>query len=195
MTNRRAVFLDRDGTLIHDAGYLATPEGVVLLSGVIEALKILRKHQFTLVLVSNQSGIGRGLFTHTQHKQVHTRVVELLAQKGISFTGTYYCLHAPWESCYCRKPRPGLLRRAAAEIGLNLEQSFMVGDKLSDVAAGRRAGCYTVLLSHNKTALALDDVALEEFPHFVAPDLCVAAHWITTSLSIDNAQEESLHVR
>lgn len=144
---RRAVFLDRDGTIIDDAGYLRDPGRVRLLPGAPEALNRLRNRGYRLVVVSNQSGVGRGLLTREDLENVHRRMAQELAGHGVALDGAYYCPHAPWEGCGCRKPSPGLLIKAAEEMGLDMHRSFMVGDKLSDISAGRRAGCRAVLLS------------------------------------------------
>ncbi len=137
---RRALFVDRDGTLIVDVGYPRDPAQVEPLPGAAGALRALAAH-FALVIVSNQSGIGRGLITPAEAHAVHARVVERFGQAGVTFAGAYYCPHDPGAGCACRKPAPGLLLDAARELGLDLAASVMVGDKPSDVAAGRAAGC------------------------------------------------------
>lgn len=143
----RAVFLDRDGTLIQDPGYPSDPDGVRLVDGAVDALAALRSAGFALVVVSNQSGIGRGIVTPEQARSVHERFVAELAARGVELDDVRYCPHTPDAGCECRKPSPGLLRDAARELGVDLGSSFMVGDKPSDVEAGRRAGCRTVLLA------------------------------------------------
>jgi len=142
-----AVFLDRDGTLIEDVGYPRDPDLVRLLDGAAEALLRLAEAGFRLVVVSNQSGIGRGMVGAEEAQAVHDRFVAEFERRGIAFDGAKYCPHAPDEGCDCRKPAPGLLLAAANELGLDLERSFMIGDKHSDAEAGRRAGCRTVLLA------------------------------------------------
>lgn len=143
-----AVFLDRDGTLIEDVGYPRDPDEVRLLSGVPAALGRLAAAGLRLVVVSNQSGIGRGLIRTEEASAVHDRLVADLGGQGIVLDGAKYCPHAPGEGCDCRKPAPGMLLDAAAELDLDLGSSFMIGDKQSDVEAGRRAGCRaTVLLA------------------------------------------------
>ena len=144
---RRAVFLDRDGTLMHDRGYLADPSGVELLPDAANAIVALRERGALLVLVSNQSGIARGLIGPEQHARVHERFVTLLAECGAPLDASYYCEHGPDDGCDCRKPRAGMLHAAARDHGIDLTASFMVGDKASDVAAGRAAGCTTALLA------------------------------------------------
>jgi D-glycero-D-manno-heptose 1,7-bisphosphate phosphatase len=156
---RRAVFFDRDGTVIHDAGYSRDPEQVRLLPGAAEALAELRRKGFALVLVSNQSGIGRGLIRPEEAEQVHCRVALRLEEGGAPFDGAYYCPHAPEDLCRCRKPNPGMLLRAAEELGIDPGRSFMVGDKPSDVEAGRRAGCRTILLANRRGVRAEEERA------------------------------------
>jgi histidinol-phosphate phosphatase family protein len=140
------VFLDRDGTVIHDVGYPRDPAEVRLLPGAGEALAGLQERGFVLVLVSNQSGIGRGLIKPEEAARVHQRVVEVLTERGVRLDAAHYCPHAPEAGCECRKPSPHMLLQAAEQLHLDLRRSFLVGDKPSDIEAGRRAGCRTVLL-------------------------------------------------
>jgi len=143
----QAVFLDRDGTLIEDVGYPRDPDRVRLLPGVPEALQRLRQAGFRLVIVSNQSGVGRGLVTPEEVTAVHRRLIEVLEGHGVVIDDARYCPHAPEDACDCRKPSPAMLYAAAEHLGIDLAGSFMVGDKASDAEAGRRAGAATVLLS------------------------------------------------
>jgi D-glycero-D-manno-heptose 1,7-bisphosphate phosphatase len=147
-----AIFFDRDGTLIEDVGYPRDPARVRLLDGAAEALAQLGRAGFRLVVVSNQSGIGRGLITAEEARTVHERFVAELEHRGVHLDGARYCPHAPDAGCECRKPAPGLLLAAADELGLDLEASFMIGDKAADVEAGRRAGCRTILLAPDGSA-------------------------------------------
>jgi histidinol-phosphate phosphatase family protein len=140
MSAQRAIFLDRDGTLIVDVGYPRDPAMVVILPGVSDALRPLQR-DWLLVIVSNQSGIGRGVISPEEANAVHDRMISLFAQQGIAFAGVYYCPHAPGAHCECRKPSPGMLLDAALDLDLDLERSIMIGDKASDVEAGRNAGC------------------------------------------------------
>ncbi len=144
---RPAVFLDRDGTLIPDEGYLADASRVRLIPGVAPALRALAASGKLLVVVSNQSGVARGLIKSEEVAAVHARVVELLAAEGVHLDAAYHCEHGPDDGCACRKPRPGMLLRAAAEHPIDLRRSLMVGDKPSDVAAGEAAGCKALLFT------------------------------------------------
>ena len=162
---RRGIFLDRDGTLIHDMGYPRDAQQVQLLPGAVAALARLRDEGWLLVLISNQSGIGRGLVTAEEAEQVHSQVIASLAAQGIELTGAYYCPHAPEEKCQCRKPAPGMLRQAAKELHIDLGSSFMIGDKPSDIEAGKRAGCRTILFGYRWPVV---DGRLEDKPDHVA---------------------------
>jgi len=144
MSAQRAIFLDRDGTLIVDVGYPRDPEMVELLPGVEEVLRPLQR-DWLLVIVSNQSGIGRGVISPEEANAVHDRMISLFREHGVAFAGVYYCPHAPGAHCECRKPSPGMLLDAALDLDLDLEQSIMIGDKPSDVEAGRAAGCAEVI--------------------------------------------------
>ncbi len=132
---RPAAFLDRDGTIIADRDYLADPAGVELLPGAIAGLRALRAAGYVLVLVSNQSGIARGLFGIAEYHAVQARLEDLLQQGDVGTVASYFCPHHPdfTGPCDCRKPAPGLYRRAAADLDLDLARSLFIGDKLSDV--------------------------------------------------------------
>ncbi len=141
---RPALFLDRDGTLIVDVGYPNDPEKVELVPGAAEALRELQA-KWSLIVVSNQSGIGRGMIDEREAAAVHARFVATFAAQGVHFSGCYYCPHVPGAGCECRKPAPGLLLEAAQELVLDLSRSVMIGDKASDLEAGRAAGCAHVV--------------------------------------------------
>ena len=140
------LFLDRDGVVIEDRNYLADPGQVVLIPGVAEAMVRARAAGFALVGVSNQSGLGRGLFGPDEFAAVMERLDGLLGAAGAGFDAFYYCPHAPHQDCRCRKPEPGLLEEAARRVPFLPELSWVVGDKASDVALGRSAGLGAVLV-------------------------------------------------
>ncbi|SVA35058.1 uncharacterized protein METZ01_LOCUS87912, partial [marine metagenome] len=140
------VFLDRDGTIIRDVGYLRDPSEVTLLPGSVEALSMMSAAGFMLILASNQSGIGRGLITQEQADRVHRRFEELLDGEGVRLSASYYCPHHPDDNCQCRKPRTGLLERASMELDIDLRTSVMVGDSESDADAGAASGCRAILI-------------------------------------------------
>jgi D,D-heptose 1,7-bisphosphate phosphatase len=149
---RRAAFLDRDGTVIVDVGYLSDAEQIQLMPGVIEALHGLRQRGFLLVMVSNQSGVGRGSITPERARAAHQHLVSVLAGHDIVLDDARYCLHAPSDNCDCRKPSPGLILKAARDLGINLSESVLVGDKETDIRAGDAAGIgVTILLGGTGT--------------------------------------------
>lgn len=127
------VFVDRDGTLIRDTGYIASPSEVELLPGVAEALRLLNDAGIPVVVVTNQSGIGRGYFDLAAFQAVQARFLDLLAEQGARIDATYYCPHGPEEGCTCRKPGLDLYRAAASEIGVRTEGALYVGDRARDV--------------------------------------------------------------
>jgi D-glycero-D-manno-heptose 1,7-bisphosphate phosphatase len=136
---RPAVFLDRDGTLIEDRGFLSDPAGVALLPTVVDALRLLAANNFATIVISNQSGIARGLLDEAKVRSVNAEIVRRLDGDGLAIDGWYWCPHYD-EGCDCRKPEPALLHRAVREHGLTLAGAAMVGDRGSDVALGHRVG-------------------------------------------------------
>src|SRR5262245_56681109 len=151
---RRAVILDRDGTLLHDPGYLGDPAGAVLLEHVGESLRALAGAGFLLVVASNQSGIARGKYTLARYREVEARVAELLDAEGLRLAATYIGPYHPdgVEPEYAqdhedRKPNPGMWHKAARDLGLDLARSYSIGDGERDAVAGKRAGTTSILLA------------------------------------------------
>jgi D-glycero-D-manno-heptose 1,7-bisphosphate phosphatase len=177
---RPAVFLDKDGTLIEDVPYCVDPHKLRLLPGALEGLGRLQTAGYQLLVVSNQSGVAHGYFAEAALAAVEARLRALLGAAGIELAGFYYCPHHPAGrvkqyafDCDCRKPAPGLLLRAARELGLELARSWMIGDILHDVEAGHRAGCRAVLIDNgNETEWEL--TALRA-PEVIVADLNQAA--------------------
>ncbi len=150
---RPAVFLDRDGTINEQMGYVNHISRFVLLPGVAQAIRRLNEHDIPAVVVTNQSGLARGYFPASLLDEVHAELVRLLAAEGARLDGIYVCPHHPEakvehyrQACRCRKPQIGLLEQAAAELDLDLARSFMVGDRWSDLECGVRAGAVPVLV-------------------------------------------------
>jgi D-glycero-D-manno-heptose 1,7-bisphosphate phosphatase len=177
---RAAVFLDRDGTLVVERGYNSDPAEIELLPGVPRALQNLRAAGYALVVVSNQSGVGRGLFPQ---ERVHQAMAELRRQlrgHGVELDAIYFCPHRPEEDCVCRKPLPGLLRLAAEDLVLDLPRSVMIGDKRIDVATGQAAGARGVLVrtgyGHDEEARLAESGSAPS--DHVAADLTGAAAWV-----------------
>jgi histidinol-phosphate phosphatase family protein len=175
--DRRAVFLDRDGVLNHNrSDHIKSPEEYVPIPGAAPAVARLKEAGWVVVVVSNQSGLSRGLFDQPALDAVMAKMHEVLEAAGGSVEGVYYCPHAPGAGCDCRKPRPGMLRRAAREHGLDLARSYLVGDKASDMECGRAVGARTILV---KTGLVEEwpDLTVTR-PDHVAKDLGDAVAWI-----------------
>lgn len=143
---RPAVFVDRDGTLIRETGYLSDPDDVELLPGVVRALRNLGEAGVPVIVVSNQSGVGRGMFTAARVHEVMARLRRRLREHGVELASVRFCPHRPDEGCPCRKPRPGLLELAAEDLHLSLRDSVTIGDKTIDAEAGRNAGGRGVLV-------------------------------------------------
>lgn len=149
-----ALFLDRDGVLIEEVEYLARPEQVRLIPGAAAAVRRANRAGWRVVVVSNQSGVVRGLFPESILPDIHRTIsAQLLEEAGAVIDGFYYCPHHPTEGqggyrmeCECRKPKPGMLLRAAGELGIDLVESWMIGDRLTDLQAGASAGCRTILV-------------------------------------------------
>lgn len=180
----RAVFFDRDGTLIEHYDYLSKPEQVQLLAHTGAALRRLKAHGYRLVVVTNQSAVARGMVTERTLGDIHDRLKALLVKEGAYLDGVYYCPYHPEavvdkykQQSELRKPAPGMLELAAADHGLDLAQSWMVGDELRDVEAGQRAGCRTVLLD-SRPAPASGRTAGQVEPNFRAVNLQEAANLI-----------------
>ena len=176
---RHAVFLDRDGTLVKEIGYLTDPADLELLPGVAEALRLLKAAGFALVVISNQSGVGRGLFPLANVHVAMARLRRLLRAQGVELDGVYFCPHRPEAGCACRKPGTALLERAAEDLHLHVRSSFMVGDKRLDVETGHHAFARGVLL---RTGYGRDEERHEggpdDRPDVVCDDLLEAARWI-----------------
>ena len=168
MIGNVAVFVDKDGTLVVNVPYNVDPERIALTPGARQGLARLAESGYRLIVVSNQPGAALGLFPETALQNVESRLAEL-----VPLDGFYYCPHLPGEGCGCRKPQPGLIERAAREHGVDLSSSWMIGDILDDIEAGRRAGCRTILLDvGNETEWLLTD---QRSPHHIARDLSEAA--------------------
>ena len=147
-SSQPAVFLDRDGTLIEDVGYISRPDQVQVLPGVPEALAALRRAGFLLIITTNQSGIGRGFYTEEAYARVTRAMVEELR---VEFDAILHCPHTPMDECPCRKPGPGLLLKAARQFDIDFIRSWAVGDRERDIMAGLALGCRAVYLGRGPT--------------------------------------------
>jgi D-glycero-D-manno-heptose 1,7-bisphosphate phosphatase len=179
----KAVFLDKDGTLVEDVPYNVDPALIQLSEGALEGLHLLQDQGYQLFVVTNQSGVARGYFEEQALAIVENKLQELLSMADIHLAGFYYCPHHPNGSvqkysveCFCRKPQPGMLQKAALEHRIHLAASWMVGDILNDVEAGNHAGCRTVLIDNgNETEWKMNP---RRHPDFTVKNLYEAASTI-----------------
>lgn len=183
---RPAVFLDRDGTIIEDAGYLHDLESMVVFPWAADAIRKLNDAGFAVVVITNQSGVGQGMITEAFVAATHLALLDSLDEGGADIDAFYYCPHHPEATqeryrtpCHCRKPKPGLVIQAAADLDIDLRQSWMVGDRWRDLECGLSAGCRGVLV---KTGYGATE-AEQPPPPGVRPDVILnnlmeAAEWI-----------------
>lgn len=176
MSKRPAVFLDRDGTLMKDAVYADHPDDVAIYRRAPAALRLLQKAGFALVVITNQSGLGRGYFTWTQLRRVHDRLSQLLRRRGVRISGYFVCPHQPSDHCGCRKPKIQLVRRAVRDLKLDLKGSFMVGDRVLDMAMARRLKIPAVRVRTGHGWSEKPGAPCD----YAGRDLMDAAHWILT---------------
>jgi histidinol-phosphate phosphatase family protein len=176
---RSAVFLDRDGTIIDDTGYVSRPEDVALLPGVAGAIARLNRAGVPVVVISNQSGIGRGYFDEAAYERVRERIDELLRSHDAHLTATYICPHAPdqGDPCECRKPGTLLYRRASTELGLDAARSWYIGDRWRDVAPAATLGGHGILVPG---------------PHTPAEDIAQARERFEIAATLEDAVERTL---
>jgi len=146
----RAIFLDRDGTINLDTGYCHKQADFKLYPDVIDGMNLMIENGYRLIVVTNQSGIGRHYYSHEDFICLNSWMFELLSNEGIDIMDTFYCPHLPSDGCLCRKPLPGMLLEASRMYQIDLERSFMIGDRMTDISAGRSAGCETILLDRYK---------------------------------------------
>jgi len=179
----KAIFLDCDGTLIEDPGYINHPDQVKLLEGVTEALIELKAFDYKLIVVSNQSAVARGIVSEKVLGQIHDRLKQLLTEKGVQLDRIYYCPYHPdgvvpkyRKESSLRKPNPGMLLAAADELDIDLNQSWMLGNSSRDIQAGLRAGCKTILIDHSSQRKQLQ--ANEPIPDFHAVNIKEAVNII-----------------
>lgn len=194
--SNRAVFLDKDGTLVANVPYNVDPERIRLLPGVAEGLRLLHARGYRLIVISNQPGVAQGFFPEEALGAVEERLWGLFAQVGVPLAGFYYCPHHPAGrivsytlTCSCRKPNPGLIERAAQEHAIEVSSSWVIGDILDDVEAGRRAGCRTVFIDNGgETEWVLCPTRL---PHHSVTSFLVAARLIVRVADLGGADNHT----
>jgi len=181
MKKNTAVFLDRDGTINEEMGYLSRPDQLRLIPGTPEAIRLINEAGMKAVVVTNQSGVARGYFTEEVVETIHGRINEMLHEKGARIDRFYCCPHHPVygdgpykKACSCRKPESGLFLLASEELDIDLARSYVIGDMLKDIDAGKRVGARGILVrtgyGHN--------ITLTDKPVYIAEDVLAAVKWI-----------------
>lgn len=178
----KVIILDRDGTIVVDRHYLSDPDALEFEAGAAAGLRRMSDMGFRLVVITNQSGIARGFFSPATLDEIHGRLKQMLGAAGIRLDGIYYCPHAPDDECDCRKPKLGLMRQASLDLGFDMSESIVIGDKDSDIEFGDRAGALTMLVgkrgSRSASAFA---------PAYVVENLSEAADILSSIGSKTNA--------
>lgn len=178
---RRAVFLDRDGTINVERGYITNPDEVTFYPNTARVFNALHSKGYVIVIISNQSAIGRGLMTMEQLDKVNDILWGKLRQSNAWYDALYFCPHTPEQSCDCRKPKPGLILQAALDLNINLSASYFIGDKITDIEAGHRSGCKTILVLTGKGTESLEIIKTDAScikPNTVETSLSGALAWI-----------------
>lgn len=175
------VFLDRDGTVLTEVGYLDTQEKMSLVAGAVDGIRKLNELGVRVVLVSNQSGVARGFFTREFVEETHRVLRKMLAEGKARFDRLYYCPHHPDSGCHCRKPETGMLEQARDELGIDLTRSYVVGDKPEDVMLGRRVSAKTVLVLTGHGGKS--ELQGRVWADHVSADLPGAVDWIIHDLA------------
>jgi len=174
----KAVFIDRDGTINVNVGYIDHPDDFQMYPGVIEGIKLLKKNGYKIIVVTNQSGIGRGYFEKKNLDDIHHKMKNELFENGTSVDAIYFCPHHPKDNCNCRKPRTGLLEKAVKDLDINIEESFIIGDRMLDMEAGDKIGCKTVLIPEDEEKIAIEMDESHVKPDFICDDFLSGVKWI-----------------
>ena len=180
------IFLDRDGTLNYDAGYIKSPEELILFPDVVEAMARLKQSGTRVVLITNQSGIARGFLSEDDLHLIHRKLERDLAQQGGALDGIFFCSHHPDDACQCRKPKPGLIQQATQEFDINLSRSYYVGDKAIDMQLANTVGAKAVLVMTSEYSQdAVQAMKNKEISvSFVAENFGEAVTWILADASL-----------
>jgi histidinol-phosphate phosphatase family protein len=186
MKKNAAVFLDRDGTIIEEVGYLDSLEKLILFPHTAEAIRTINESGMRAVVITNQSGVTRGYFKEDFVRTVHRHIEKTLREKGAVIDGFYYCPHKPMEgdgessaSCTCRKPEPGMLIRAAEEMDIDLTRSYVVGDTEKDIILADKVGAKGILVRTGYGSETEKEIIGRKIkPAYIADDILVAVRWI-----------------
>jgi D,D-heptose 1,7-bisphosphate phosphatase len=185
----KAIFIDRDGTINVDVHYLDNPDKFEMYPCVGEGVKKLKENGFKIIVITNQSGIARGYFTEKQLKNIHERMKKEFQKFGIVLDGIYYCPHHPDDNCNCRKPKTGLFEKAIKEHNIDVKKSYVVGDKILDIGAGKKIGATAILIPepHVRDELLSKKNEWKHNPNYIANDMYDAVEYILS-------QKKRLHL-
>ena len=178
----KAAFIDRDGTINANIGYIDSPDSFKMYSGVAEGIKLLNEDGFKVIIITNQSGIARGFFSEETLDKIHNKMKKELSDKGAKIDAIYYCPHHPDEKCSCRKPNPGLIEKATNDLDIDTKKSFILGDRMLDVEAGHKKGCKTVLVPENKEKVNIEMEESKIEPDYVCDDFYTGVKWILKNI-------------
>lgn len=176
----KTVFIDRDGTINVNLGYLDNPDNFQIYPGVAEGIKLLQDNGFKIIVITNQSGISRGFFTKEILEKIHKKMMKELSKKGASIDGLYYCPHHPDDNCNCRKPKTGMFEEAIKDHKIDVTESYVIGDRMLDVEAGYKLGCKTVLVPERKEMVKKERGESKIEPNYICDDFYSAVLWIIT---------------
>jgi D,D-heptose 1,7-bisphosphate phosphatase len=178
----KVIFLDRDGVINKDPehGYVKSPEEFEFIPGSLSAIKKLDAYGYEIIVISNQAGIAKGLYTEKDLEAVNKKMLSEIEEVGAKISNTYYCIHQEEDNCDCRKPKTGLFRQATEGKNINLENTFFIGDKRTDIEAGKKAGCKTILVLSGKSKKG-DQANWNFKPDYIKKDLKEAVKWIIES--------------
>ena len=177
----RAVFVDRDGTINVNYGYISSPDNFKMYPGIVKGIKLLNESGFKVIVITNQSGIARGYFSKEALKEIHDKMEKELAEKGASVDAIYYCPHHPDENCDCRKPETGLFKMAKDDFDIDYKKSFVVGDRMLDVEAGYKLGCKTILVPEDKDKVKKEQEKSNAKPDFICDNFYSGIKWIISN--------------
>lgn len=180
MNNKPAVFLDRDGTINEEMGYINHPDRFIIFPFVAESIRIFKKYNYKIIIITNQSGVARGYFTEKLLNEVHEKLIQYLKKENVFIDAIYYCPHHPTEGkdkyrkdCKCRKPKTGMIENAANEHDIDLKHSFIIGDRFKDVLFGKKMNLQTgfVLTGYGKGEYEYQRYTWPFFPDFIGKNL------------------------
>jgi len=174
----KAVFIDRDGTINVNVGYLDNPDDFQMYPGVAEGIKLLQENGFKIIIITNHSGIARGYYTVETLKRIHERMLKEFYDKGVTIDAIYYCPHHPDDNCDCRKPNTLLFEKAIEEFNIDISKSYIIGDRMLDIEAGFKMGLKTILIPERKKQVEEEKKKSKIKPDFESNEFYKGVLWI-----------------